>query len=396
MKLLKSILTILLCAAVLLLAVFLIGRYGWKLGGFRACESAGIEQVNVEENQVRIRGFYPGSFPRGFLGYHAEQVDSTLYVGFKFSGLFGIFETGDFDITIPTNGTVSQVVIKTSKNEYLIWPEEDEPLMPDTLSAESGIYVRLERDDVYSVDWYFENQSGGVANADGTALKARKNIYLDNDIFFAAANLERPVPVMLTFSDKDGMPIARTNTSFDSQSPVLVVTLTADAGILLNGVEAEVPAIPTVYENILSQYRSALEENWSRQQLADAGLNFMIADVSPETVGYAVEELDDNGIPELAIGTISGDDFYGKLIFVLYTVNKNGETVPIFSSMERDRYYYAGGNRFANLGSSSAADSFVTTLKLEGEGLVDMTFTTDPAEYVQMKLVSVIESDGEK
>ena len=128
MKLLKSILTILLCAAVLLLAVFLIGRYGWKLGGFRACESAGIEQVNVEENQVRICGFYPGSFPRGFLGYHAEQVDSTLYVGFKFSGLFGIFETGDFDITIPTNGTVSQVVIKTSKNEYLIWPEEDEPL----------------------------------------------------------------------------------------------------------------------------------------------------------------------------------------------------------------------------------------------------------------------------
>lgn len=74
MKLLKSILTILLCMAVLLLAAFLIGRYGWKLGGFRACESAGIEQVNVEENQVRICGFYPGSFPQGFLGYHAEQM----------------------------------------------------------------------------------------------------------------------------------------------------------------------------------------------------------------------------------------------------------------------------------------------------------------------------------
>lgn len=395
MKLLKKILTILLCAAVLLLAVFLIGRYGWKLVGFRACESAGIRQVNVEEKQVRIHGFYPGSFPQGFLGYHAEQVDSTLYVGFKFSGLFGIFETGDFDITIPTNGTVSQVVIKTSEQEYLIWPEEDEPLMPDTLSAESGIYVRLERDDVYFVDWYFENQSGGMANADGTALKARKNIYLDNDIFFAAANLERPVPVMLTFSDKDGTPIARTNTSFDSQSPLLIVTLTADAGIYVNGVQKEEPAVPSVYEQILNRYRTALEENWDGQQLTDAGLNLMLRDVAPETVGYAVEDLDDNGIPELAIGTISGDDFYGKMIFVLYTVDSGGETVPIFSSMERDRYYYAGGNRFANLGSSSAADSFVTTLKLEGEGLVDMTFTTDPAEYVQMELVSITESDGE-
>lgn len=286
MKRLKSIGTILLCAAVLLLAVFLIGRYGWKLGGFRACESAGIEQVNVEENQVRICGFYPGSFPQGFLGYHAEQVDSTLYVGFQFSGLFGFFETGDFDITIPTEGAVSQVVVKTGKQEYPIWPEEK-----DSLSE-----------------------------------------------------------------------------------------------------EAEATAVHTVYESILDRYRTALKENWDGQQLTDAGLNFMIADVSPETVGYAVDDLDDNGIPEFAIGTISGDDFYGKLIFDLYTVNKDGEAVPVFSSTERDRYYYAGGNRFANLGSSSAADSFVTTLKR----LVDMTFTTDPGEYIQMELVPLLEAKGEE
>ena len=95
MKRLKSIGTILLCAALLLLAVFLIGRCGWKLLGFHTCESAGIEYVNVEEDKVRIRGFFPGSFPEGFLGYHSEQIDSTLYVGFEFSGLFGIFEPGN-------------------------------------------------------------------------------------------------------------------------------------------------------------------------------------------------------------------------------------------------------------------------------------------------------------
>ena len=116
----KRILVILLCIAVLLFAFYMIGRYGWKLGGFRSCESAGIENVAVEENQVHIRGFYPGSFPQGFLGYHAEQVDDTLYVGFRFSGLFGIFETGDFDITIPTDGTVKEIVIKTKDSEYPI------------------------------------------------------------------------------------------------------------------------------------------------------------------------------------------------------------------------------------------------------------------------------------
>lgn len=121
MKIIKRIVTALLCIAILLSAIFLIGRYGWRLGGFRVCESAGIEQIDVEEATVRIRGFYPGSFPEGFLGYHAEQVSDILYVGFHFSGLFGIFETGDFDIVIPTDGAVGQVVIKTGEHEYPIW-----------------------------------------------------------------------------------------------------------------------------------------------------------------------------------------------------------------------------------------------------------------------------------
>ena len=136
-----------------------------------------------------------------------------------------------------------------------------------------------------------------------------------------------------------------------------------------------------------------MEERWTGQQLVDAGLNFMIKDVPSEAVGYAVDDLDDDGVPELVIGTIAGDEFYGKLVFVLYTVDDDGEPVQIFSSIERDRYYYAGGVRFANLGSSAFDDSYVTTLKLEGEGLVDMTFTTDPEDYVQMQLVPIAEGD---
>lgn len=260
MKLMKCILMILLCIAVLLSAFFLIGRYGWKLGGFRACESAGIEKVNVEENQVRIRGFYPGSFPQGFLGYHAEQVDDTLYVGFHFSGLFGIFETGDFDIVIPTDGTVEQVVVKTGGSEYPVWPAADEELLDKMGAVENGIYVHLQREDVYSVGWCFENQSGGVNHANGAALEVGKNIHLENDISRVATNLERPVPVMLTFSDKDGKTIAHAIVNFDPQSPLLMVTLTADARILMNGVEPDRLAVPTVYENILSQYCSAVQE----------------------------------------------------------------------------------------------------------------------------------------
>ena len=116
----------------------------------------------------------------------------------------------------------------------------------------------------------------------------------------------------------------------------------------------------------------------------------MVKDVPPETVGYAVDDLNDDGTPELIIGTTSGDEFYGKLVFVLYTVGKDGEPVQLFSSIERDRYYYAGGIRFAKIGSSGADSSFVTTVKLEGGELVDMTFTTDPKDYVQMELTPIV------
>lgn len=53
----------LLVIAVLLAAIFLAGRYGCKLGGFRAFQGTGITSVEVSEKAVHVTGFYPGSFP---------------------------------------------------------------------------------------------------------------------------------------------------------------------------------------------------------------------------------------------------------------------------------------------------------------------------------------------
>ena len=121
MPYLKRGLIVLLSIAVILTAVFLAGRYGWRLGGFRACQGAGISTVEVREKSVRITGFYPGSFPEGFCGYHSEEREGTLYVGFRFSAVFGFFETGDFDITIPVWGEIYEVILKTGSNEFPLW-----------------------------------------------------------------------------------------------------------------------------------------------------------------------------------------------------------------------------------------------------------------------------------
>ena len=121
MKNYKKTIMILLTVAVLLIAIFAVGRYGWKLLGFRACRGAGIESLEVSENTVKIKGFYPGSFPEGFCGYYAEEQDGSLYVGFRFSTVFGFFETGDFDVVIPVDGSISKVILKTKTDESIIW-----------------------------------------------------------------------------------------------------------------------------------------------------------------------------------------------------------------------------------------------------------------------------------
>lgn len=123
----KILVTIVIAAAVLA-AVFLMGRYGWKIGGFRACQGAGIQSVEVTEQTVSISGFYPGSFPEGFCGYYSQEKDGKLYVGFRFSAVFGSFETGDFDITIPVKGDIHEVIVKTKTSEYSIWTDRPEDL----------------------------------------------------------------------------------------------------------------------------------------------------------------------------------------------------------------------------------------------------------------------------
>ena len=71
--------------------------------------------------KLKIKGFYPGSFPEGFCGYYAEEQDRTLYVGFNFNAVFGFFETGDFDVTIPVKGEIQEVILKTKQMETSLW-----------------------------------------------------------------------------------------------------------------------------------------------------------------------------------------------------------------------------------------------------------------------------------
>ena len=120
------IIMVLAISLVVLLLVYLTGRYGWKLLGFRACQGAGISSVEVSDQAVQITGFYPGSFPEGFCGCISREQNGTLYVGFRFSAVFGSLVTGDFTVTIPVKGEIKQVILKTGTEESTIWLTQSE------------------------------------------------------------------------------------------------------------------------------------------------------------------------------------------------------------------------------------------------------------------------------
>ena len=229
MKAIKRVLMILLIVTVVLAAVCLAGRYGWKLGGFRACQSAGISSVEVSEQAVHITGFYPDSFPEGFCGYYAQERDGKLYVGFRFSAVFGFFETGDFDITIPVKGTIDEVVLKTRMNETTLWNAQSGAI---SQTEQYGVYVKLEGKDVYSVSMSYDGSSGGMSCADGSALENGKYIFMDNDIMIVSKEADAPVPFTITVKDADGTAVASGEFSFDANQEKMYLTVTADGRIM--------------------------------------------------------------------------------------------------------------------------------------------------------------------
>ena len=229
MNALKKTLTVLLVIAVILTAVFLAGRYGWKLGGFRACQGAGITSVEVREKAVQITGFYPGSFPEGFCGYYAREQEGKLYVGFRFSAVFGFFETGDFAVTIPVRGEIDEVILKTSRNETAVWNAQTGFLAQ---SERDGVYVKLEQNDVYSVSMSYDGFSGGVSNADFTAMDQGESFFMDNDIRMAAKDADAPVPFTVTVKGADGTVVASGEFSFDANTEKMYLTVTADGRIV--------------------------------------------------------------------------------------------------------------------------------------------------------------------
>ncbi|MGN0977422.1 MAG: hypothetical protein ACI4PH_05140 [Faecousia sp.] len=185
--------------------------------------------MEVSGTAVHMTGFYPGSFPEGFCGYYAKEQDSKLYVGFRFSAVFGFFETGNFDVTIPVKGEINEVILKTRMNETSVWNAQAGSI---SQSEQYGVYVKLERNDVYSLTMSCEYFGGGMHNADFNAMERGEYIFMDNDIMIASKEANAPVPFTITAKAADGTVMASGEFSFDANGEKMYLTITEDGRII--------------------------------------------------------------------------------------------------------------------------------------------------------------------
>lgn len=132
-----------------------------------------------------------------------------------------------------------------------------------------------------------------------------------------------------------------------------------------------------IYSSLIKDYAQLLLSGEAENPLVvDGGVavqsiySIFGQDEAPAQVGYRIEDLSGDGIPELLIGDVQSMENgigYGSLLYAVYTC-KEQEPVLSFCGYERSSYQFLGNGRVLNQGSSGAAYSCFGTFHLSTDG----------------------------
>lgn len=171
-------------------------------------------------------------------------------MGFNFSAVFGFFETGDFEVSIPTKNEICEVVLKTELSERTIWTVETgaaSDSLPSVADATAelngfGVYIKLERSDASSIALHGGSFTKVCQNADGSLLRAGKWIFTGNDI--AQLSKEENSSVLFTVSahDADDTLLGKGTFLYDVKQEKLYVTISEDSVTCSTSDAADAPA----------------------------------------------------------------------------------------------------------------------------------------------------------
>ena len=131
----------------------------------------------------------------------------------------------------------------------------------------------------------------------------------------------------------------------------------------------------TPYSTVLDAYRAVYAQGEGKMEYAiEHGLSEIVC--YSTGVGYALKDLDKNGIPELIIEGIGTDDFSNGIAYGIYTLADN-QPVNLATSWARTRYYIRTDNTVLYHGSGGASHSYNSIMQVTGSSLekIETVFT---------------------
>lgn len=116
------------------------------------------------------------------------------------------------------------------------------------------------------------------------------------------------------------------------------------------------PEYLPLYQSVLDEYRAVLERA-DVEALGDTSilLRHYFEREPLRRVGWSLTDLNADQVPELLIGSVENEEFYGYILFDVYTL-ADGAPVRLAQSTERDRFYDVNGELLEE-SSGSAFDS---------------------------------------
>lgn len=124
-----------------------------------------------------------------------------------------------------------------------------------------------------------------------------------------------------------------------------------------------------IYKHIGCQYQNVEAAYDGETGIAEHVMGTQGIEILSE-IGYLVEDISGDGVPELIVGMIDGPFHMpenGKDIYAVYTI-KDNQVEQVVTGWARNRYVYLGNGRFYYCGSGGAMYSSIATYHLSQDG----------------------------
>lgn len=211
-----------LAVLAILAAIFVVGRLGWRLFGFAACDT----DVTVDRAEI-VNGYaiIEGRVDSGrFLGEMTQEKNGFLHVGIKSGKWLGVLP-GDptaFSLSIPVSDETSQIWLKAGGSERLLYQYQS------YLAEDQGIYLCIQDGGIGRLELAYGNEKMEIDAADltpGIFTKWR------SDLAETAVREGRDMPFTVNVFDMSGNQIWSEDCVFGANCGRMELTVRPDGTI---------------------------------------------------------------------------------------------------------------------------------------------------------------------